>query len=448
MIRVCDAIMGSGKSSAAITFMNEHPDRKYLYIAPYLDEARRIRVGCPALRFIEPSEKIRECGFTKTGHIVTLLREGRNITTTHAAFKYFTEEIVDLVRDGQYTLIIDESINIIDNVSLSSDDLNILVLSGYFERRDGSYFLTDKKYRGGRFGDVFRMAQSRELMYAPAKSENGEDIEFSEDSDECIVNIEGKLNLLYWVFPPAMMRAFEDVYILTYQFEHQDIHHMLKINNIEFEFTHVLKCDDGKYRFSDTEFTMPESAANLADHIHILDNKRMNEIGEKSGALSVSWYHTYSDQVVQLKLNLYNFFRQINKNVESERRLWSSFQKFQSRLSGKGYTKRFLEFNARATNEYKDATALAYPVNIFVPVGKVMFFRNLGIDVSNDGYALSTMIQWIWRSAIRDGKDIYLYLPSKRMRKLLVEWMKDVKKQYDNWQAYCQNETHKEELVG
>ena len=26
MIKVCDAIMGSGKSSAAITYMNEHPD--------------------------------------------------------------------------------------------------------------------------------------------------------------------------------------------------------------------------------------------------------------------------------------------------------------------------------------------------------------------------------------------------------------------------------------
>ena len=26
MIKVCDAIMGTGKSSAAITYMNEHPN--------------------------------------------------------------------------------------------------------------------------------------------------------------------------------------------------------------------------------------------------------------------------------------------------------------------------------------------------------------------------------------------------------------------------------------
>lgn len=42
MIKVCDAIMGSGKSSAAITYMNEHPDDKFIYITPYLNEVKRI----------------------------------------------------------------------------------------------------------------------------------------------------------------------------------------------------------------------------------------------------------------------------------------------------------------------------------------------------------------------------------------------------------------------
>lgn len=38
MIKVCDAIMGSGKSSAAINYMNEHPDKKFIYITPYLNK--------------------------------------------------------------------------------------------------------------------------------------------------------------------------------------------------------------------------------------------------------------------------------------------------------------------------------------------------------------------------------------------------------------------------
>lgn len=46
------------------------------------------------------------------------------------------------------------------------------------------------------------------------------------------------------------------------------------------------------------------------------------------------------------------------------------------------------------------------------------------------------MIQWIWRSAIRNGEEISLYLPSKRMRDLLTEWIekrvKELVKPYEN----------------
>ena len=57
MIYVCDALMGSGKSSSCISYINEHPDKRYVYITPYLDEATRIAVACPEAHFVEPEEK-------------------------------------------------------------------------------------------------------------------------------------------------------------------------------------------------------------------------------------------------------------------------------------------------------------------------------------------------------------------------------------------------------
>lgn len=36
------------------------------------------------------------------------------------------------------------------------------------------------------------------------------------------------------------------------------------------------------------------------------------------------------------------------------------------------------------------------------------------------------MIQWIWRTAIRDGKEIDIYVPSRRMRELLEQWIEEV----------------------
>lgn len=65
MIQVCDAIMGTGKSSAAITYMNEHRNEKFIYITPYLEEAERIKNGCKDMHFVEPSDKLKQYEFKK-----------------------------------------------------------------------------------------------------------------------------------------------------------------------------------------------------------------------------------------------------------------------------------------------------------------------------------------------------------------------------------------------
>ena len=71
-----------------------------------------------------------------------------------------------------------------------------------------------------------------------------------------------------------------------------------------------------------------------------------------------------------------------------------------------------------------------YPVNLFANPGIVNFYRSHGQEFDNDRWALSTMVQWIWRSAIRNGKQIQLYLPSRRMRELLYKWMADTQEEY------------------
>ena len=65
MVRVCDAIMGSGKTSATIGYINAHPEKKFLYITPYLPEAERIKNNCPQADFVEPSDRIPEFLFSK-----------------------------------------------------------------------------------------------------------------------------------------------------------------------------------------------------------------------------------------------------------------------------------------------------------------------------------------------------------------------------------------------
>ena len=59
-------------------------------------------------------------------------------------------------------------------------------------------------------------------------------------------------------------------------------------------------------------------------------------------------------------------------------------------------------------------------------VSERQFYELHGIEVDEDTYALSIMVQWIWRSAIRDGQEVYLYIPSSRMRNLLINWMNEI----------------------
>jgi hypothetical protein len=81
--------------------------------------------------------------------------------------------------------------------------------------------------------------------------------------------------------------------------------------------------------------------------------------------------------------------------------------------------------NTRATNNYHKKFLLAYGINVFIKPEISDFFKDHGVSLDEDLYALSEMIQWIWRSRIRekDPKPIWVFIPSKRMRHLLRYWL-------------------------
>ena len=80
-IKVCDAVMGAGKTMAAITEMNERTDKKFVFVTPYLEEVDRIIASCPSRMFVEPDADVYG---TKLMHFKALARAGRNIACTHA----------------------------------------------------------------------------------------------------------------------------------------------------------------------------------------------------------------------------------------------------------------------------------------------------------------------------------------------------------------------------
>lgn len=407
MVKVCDAIMGTGKTEAAITYLNEHSDEKFIYITPYLDEAARIKRGCPQLHFIEPSDKLKQYDFSKSVHTSALINSGRNIATTHQAFKRYTQDTLNAIRNLGYTLIIDENIDVLETFDFHPDDLKLAEDAGYISECNGVYSLANTEYKGKALFELFTLLKSRELIK---------------------ITDENKNTLFYWALPPELLTSFKDVYVLTYLFDGQSLHHFMEIYNIQYERIGIERTESGQFRFGTYPGYVPEYVAHLKDMLHILEREKINDVGDNYHALSMNWFKSNSDGVEQLKKNVSNCYNNIWRDIPADRRLWGSYNGAYSQVKGKGYSKSFLTFNAKSTNAYRDKDCLVYIANLFMNVNEKKFYQMHGISVDEDVYALSIMVQWIWRSAIRDGTEVYIYIPSRRMRTLLKEWIESVSK--------------------
>lgn len=402
IVKVCDMIMGAGKTLSAITQMNEDTESCYIFVTPYLDEVKRIRQGCAGRGFREPLQ----LGSGKLDHLHSLLAEKKNIACTHALFERYTEETIDLIRSGKYKLIMDEAFHAVKVIEISQRDLELLRNkdNGMIEIEPESCRVkwTKEDYEG-KFEDLRDMCKTGNVILY----------------HDC---------LFLWAFPVDVFLAFRDVTILTYLFDAQEQKYYFDTHGIEVKKIGTV-FENGVYRFSESGVP-PEYVRTLRDKIHILDDERLNKIGDKETALSSSWYARAEKEkgklnIRQLKNNLTNVF--INRySAQSSCTLWTTFKRYHDNLKGKGYTSGFLSCNARATNAYRDRNYLAYCINVYYHPLLRNYFVERGVDVRDDEYALSEMIQWIWRSAIRDGKEIWIYIPSRRMRDLLKKWLLDL----------------------
>jgi hypothetical protein len=143
--------------------------------------------------------------------------------------------------------------------------------------------------------------------------------------------------------------------------------------------------------------------------------------------LSKTWFERKSNDMYidQLKRNLKNWF-QNNADSNKKNKMWTAFKdgkRGNKKLNGMGYTYAFIPCNCRATNDFSDRSRLAYCVNRFLHPTIKHFFFERGITINEDDFALSEFVQWIWRSRIRNGEPIEIYIPSKRMRNLLKKWL-------------------------
>lgn len=415
-INVVDAIMGAGKSSTAINYINASDDsKKFIYITPYKDEVDRIVESCKSKKFRQPIKYTENT--PKIVNFKDLLNKGTNIATTHALFHLFDDEIIDLCYSQNYTLIMDEVTDVVEPYFIEKTDLDLLLENlvtidenGLLKWRDDQ-----KDYTGEKFIQEKRLCDMG-----------------------CLAMYGG--SVMIWMFPVKIFKAFRESYILTYMFNAQMQKYYYDFYGLKYNYLYIEGNSIDTYTFTDK----PKSYKHKYDYrqlINIFEDKKLNMIGDSEGSLSKTWYKRNKNNVLmkQLRNNTQNYFKNkltvYNNGVWekscADNNLWTTFKDYQKQVSSKGYATGYIPSNLRATNAYRNRTTAAYLVNKYLnPLIKNFFVSN-GITVDEDGYALSEMLQWIWRSAVRDGKHITVYIPSRRMRELLITWINEQEYQDD-----------------
>ena len=323
-VKVLDVIMGGGKTSGMINYMNSHKgNEKFIFVTPYLTEVQRIIDGCPDKNFCQP-----KTGATKLRSLKILLQSRKNIATTHALFHYFDQEVIDLIQNNNYILVMDEVVDVVlpyekkttkERVEgITRSDLNCILNNyGHLDANTHLIVWDDDTYDGG-------------LNKYKKMCELG-----------CLA-LYGSNQTPLWLFPVDVFTAFKEVYVMTYMFDAQIQKYYYDLKGIEYE-----------YLFVDI------------DAKHILKTKeKLNRIGDKKHDLSKTWYERNQDNCLmnQLKNNVGNYFRNVCR-AKSEQCLWTTFKDYKDIIAGKGYATGYLPSNMRASNNYGDRTVVAYLVN-------------------------------------------------------------------------------------
>ena len=432
-IEVIDELMGNGKTTTVLRYIeNDHiqTGKKWLYCTEYLNELRTRTEENPEAAGLWCFPTNDEG--TKVESFFALVNERKGlIGITHNLLKLLAAhpEAQAFMLGRGYSLYIDETISLIDVCKVKQGDFMMWLNNGLIaidSVQNGKVIRTDKEANTAGLLSTFdwfeKECRSGCIHASIRQSEEG--AHFVAVTDHV---------------PVGLLCHFDRIILTTYLFEGSVMHSYFKLNNIKptksdigvksrvtmQKVRELLKIDD-KYNKHFEGHSLSASwykEASAGKHQKVIDllGKTIRNAAEKHGCEKDHSLLGYTHPIDSLpKHGKQKGF------VRPERYKPQVFIRSENGKVTKEVDKEkscFIPCSARASNEYAHKKVMIHAFNRYPNQVVATYLQDAGAPINKDRFALSEMIQWIWRSCIRKGEEVTVLVLSERMNKLLKEWL-------------------------
>jgi hypothetical protein len=341
---------------------------------------------------------------TKLQDLERLLEEGKNVSVTHALFLNINEHVLQYIRKHNYCIVIDETI---EKVNVHEKSFDVV---------DDIKLLIDRRF--------IIVGDNGKLEWVERKLNM-----LADEYELC------KRGMLYLFNDRLLVRSHtskvydnaKDVYVLTYLFAASPMRAWFDAQGIKWEY------HNANMRISTAERKQQiRSLITIEkDELDLVGHHTMSQTEYSS-----TWYkrHGKKESAVIRGVGNRLYRRWQKRDGEVPKIMFTVFKEYADAVAGIGARSKdysepdtsFVVKNARATNNHADRTHLIYLVNVYPHVFVRRYLEQfIGKENSldNDMYAVSEMVQWVFRSALREGKPVSIFIASKRMKRLFIEWL-------------------------
>ena len=411
LIKIIDKPCGSGKTTAMINNFNNQD--KYLVIVPLLSEVNRIVEDSKEVVFVQPDEFDNIKG-TKYASLEAHIADGRNVVSTHKLY----EDLVPLVKAGllsDYHIIIDEVPNVIDNeVDKSETSIDTFYIeTGYMEVVGASGLVRPTQRWIESQSDVSDTLSPKILKSAMT---------------DCLYLQDNKAFLR--VLPKSLLEAGLSFTVMTYKAEGSMLVAYLRKLGLLFVIERDYELEE-KFKLQAVGLITIEDISAISCSNNPKINLSVNQ--QYKGMRNKAYCSRLTTGLKNLKgrklqgISAKNILitcvkdawkREVSNTAENDNEYKPGPFAKNSRL----WEANWISNITRGTNDYAHCSHLIYLFDQH-PNPFVTKWLGDGSRAFADTYALTELVQWVWRSRVRRGKPITLYLPSLRMRRIFEEWL-------------------------